>query len=62
MYAEKGSPRSRAKDHVIRLAVARKPMTAHQSSTIIKAVIAVTPLDPVPLSKTWMDGKPISVF
>ena len=42
-------PRSRAKDHVIRDAVARKPMTTHIRRAMIRLAIAVVPaFDPMP--------------
>ena len=39
----KGRPRSRAKDQIMRDAVARNPMTAHQASATTMEAITVAP-------------------
>ena len=47
--AWKGRPRSRAKDQIMRDAVARNPMTAHQvSATTIETITVVPALDLTP--------------
>lgn len=52
-----GSPRSRAKDHVIRDAAARQPIALQNSSTIMMLVIIVAPsVDPVACSNICMNG------
>jgi hypothetical protein len=54
---EKGSPRSRANDHVIREAAARQPMALQNSSAMMMLVMIVAPaMDPVAHSKILMNA------
>lgn len=54
---EKGKPRSRAKDHVIRDAAAKQPIALQNSRTMIMLTMIVAPaVDPTAVWKIRMKG------
>src|SRR5437764_8396923 len=60
--SEKGVPRSRAKDHVMRDAVVVMPTAQAQVSERTTAPMTVAPaMEPTELWKIWMKGKPVAV-